>query len=140
MTDILPLVAKLRRDTEWQQTPDFVGDEDLAEMIASGIEHLYTMQGRSSQIGGDAFTKDDGMIVSFAQDLSVAETRYVMCCAKISFFQKAQTDASFMVSYTTDALSIAHADKPFANLADMISQLKRERDFLFLKMVDHSMM
>ena len=44
------------------------------------------------------------------------EQEYVLVTAEISFYKKVQTSVSDLVSYTTDAMSVSHGDKPFANL------------------------
>lgn len=58
-----------------------------------------------------------------------------MIMAQIAFFNKVKTDVNNIVSYTTDALSITNADKPYANLKDSISELERERHNVFYKML-----
>lgn len=43
-----------------------------------------------------------------------------------------------IVSYTTDALSVANADKPYGHLQDTIGALENERRIVFYKMTDYS--
>lgn len=61
-----------------------------------------------------------------------------MLVAQIAFFKRVQTDVNNIVSYTTDALSVANADKPYGHLQDTIGALENERRIVFYKMTDYS--
>lgn len=74
----------------------------------------------------------------FQPDLSIDEEKYVLLVAQILFFKKVQSDVNNIVSYTTDALSITNADKPYAHLQDTINNLENERRIVFYKMTDYS--
>lgn len=54
------------------------------------------------------------------------------------FFKKVQSDVNNIVGYTTDALSITNADKPYAHLQDTIGELEKERRIVFFKMVPYT--
>ena len=54
--------------------------------------------------------------------------------AEIAFYQKVQKTVDTLTSYTTDALSVTHGDKPFANLQQTITDLKAEQRQIWYKM------
>lgn len=74
----------------------------------------------------------------FSETLPIDEEKYVLLVAQIAFFKKVQSDVNNIVSYTTDALSVANADKPYAHLQDTISNLENERRIVFYKMTNYS--
>ena len=67
-------------------------------------------------------------------DLPLDEEKYVLLTAQIRFFKKVQSDVNNIVGYTTDALSVTNADKPYAHLQDTIEGLERERRITYYKM------
>ena len=70
----------------------------------------------------------------FDDDLPLDEEEYVMLAAQIGFFKRVATDVNNIVAYTTDALTITNADKPYANLKATIDDLERERRITYYKM------
>jgi len=59
----------------------------------------------------------------------------VLICAQINFFKKVQADVNNIVGYTTDALTVTNADKPYVHLQDTIDKLEQERRIIYYKMV-----
>ena len=54
--------------------------------------------------------------------------------------RKAQTLVNNIVGYTTDALSVTNADKPFQYLANSISEGEKELRKIFYSMVRHTIL
>lgn len=78
MTDIIALARKLYTRIKWQSVPEELHEEDLTELIADGIRHLYTMTGRGLTFDEQKFTVEpDGTYVSFADTLPLDEKEYV---------------------------------------------------------------
>ena len=80
MTDIVALARKLYTRIEWQNVPDTVTQEDLTEMIADAIRHLYVMTGRALTFDENKFVKEvsEGvMYIAFTDDLPLDEVEYV---------------------------------------------------------------
>lgn len=72
------------------------------------------------------------MYVSFAVELKPDEIEYVLAHAEVMFYRKVQTTVNELTSYTTDAMAVAHGDKPFANLQQTINDARtRERMYWF---------
>lgn len=80
------------------------------------------------------------MLCSLSEDLILDERRYVMLSAKIEFFRKVQTDVNNIVGYTTDALTVTNADKPYINLDTTITKLEKERRMIHYKMIRHTLL
>ena len=78
-----------------------------------------------------------GILTGIQADLLLDEKRYVELSAKIEFFRKVQTDVNNIVGYTTDALTVTNADKPYMNLTATIDALEKERRVIHYKMIRH---
>lgn len=71
--------------------------------------------------------------------MPIDEEEYVLLCAQIGFFNQVKTDVNNIVGYTTDALSVTNADKPYANIKDSIEKLENERRITYYKMIRYVM-
>ena len=78
-----------------------------------------------------------GILTGIEADLLLDEKRYIELSAKIEFFRKVQTDVNNIVGYTTDALTVTNADKPYMNLTTTIDALEKERRVIHYKMIRH---
>lgn len=108
--------------------------EDLTGFIARGIRELYVKTGRSGSFNENMFTREDTMYTEFADTLPLDESEYVLISAEIAFYQKVQSSVDKMISYTTDALSVSHGDKPYANLKNTLEERKAEQRIIWYKM------
>lgn len=134
MTDIVRLAEALFDRIEWQNVPDTVDMIDIGRYVANGIRHLYTMTGRALRFSEDMFTMEGDMYVSFSEPLALDEREYVLLSAQIEFLRKVQTTVDDLTSYTTDAMSVSHGDKPYANLQQTITDLESMRRTIWYKM------
>lgn len=134
MTDIVLLARKLYERIEWQRVPDTVTQEDLTILIADAIRHLYVMTGRALMLDESMFVQEDGMYISFSEKLPADECEYVILTAELAMFKKVQTTVNDLTSYSTDAMTVTHGDKPYANLAQTIANLDEERLKVWYKM------
>ena len=135
MTDIVDLASKQYYRIEWQNVPETVAREDLTVFIADAIRYLYVVTGRALQFREDYFSAEGNYYREFSQDLQQDEKEYVVVTAQIAFMQKVQTEVDAITSYSTDALSVTHGDKPFANLQAMILDLQSKQRVIWYKMV-----
>ena len=83
---------------------------------------------------------DEGLLQSMPEDLAIDEKRYAILSAKIEFFRRVQTDVNNIVGYTTDALTVTNADKPYINIASTIEALEKERRIIHYKMTRHALL
>ena len=134
MTDVVLLAKKVHQRIEWQEVPDSVTMEDLTVMVADAIRHLYVMTGRAQMFDESKFVFEDGAYLSFADDLPLDEREYVILTAQMSLLKKAQTSVNELTSYSTDAMTVTHGDKPFANLQQTIDGVETERLRVWYKM------
>ena len=106
MTELKRLAAELKQRTEWQDVPVQLTEADYQEIARQAIRQLYVMTGRSEQYDGEA-----------AVTLNADEYEYALTTAEIAFYRKVQSDVNRIVGYSTDAMSITNADKPYANIS-----------------------
>lgn len=123
MTDMERMAKELHQRTEWQDTPVEVTNDDYLEIVRQAIRHLYVMTGRYAQY-------DEAQ--SFA--LSPDEYEYVLTTAEIGFYRRVQSDVNRIVGYSTDAMSITNADKPYANISQTVTELLNRQRILYYKM------
>lgn len=136
-TSLTQMAFDLREDVSWQRTPQQLELSDYVKMIYNGLKRLYIDTARASEFTY-SLNDQDGNEVIFPEDLPIDEEEYVMVCAKIAFFRRVATDVNNIVGYTTNALSVTNADKPYNNLKDTISDLESERRTIFYKMTRYS--
>ena len=134
MTNIIDLVEELKDATAWQKTPFRLTGYDYERMIYRAIKTLFIDTGRTFEYNDDLFIQDENGDNVFNYDLKIDEEKYVLLTAQISFFKKVQSDVNNIVSYSTDALTVTSADKPYAHLQDTIGELENERRIVFYKM------
>ena len=141
MTDIVQLAEALYRRIEWQNVPETVTREDLTVMIADSIRHLYTMTGRALTFNEEWFiTEVEEEYLYFVPDLPLDEKEYVLVTAEIDLYRKVQTTVNELTSYTTDAMSVSHGDKPFANLQTTIMDAEHRREQIWYKMIRYHLL
>lgn len=140
MTDIIALTEQQHKRIEWQNVPYDVTIDDMCTYVARAIEHLYVVTGRALIFREDMFVIEDGLYKTFSETLPLDEKWYVLLTAEIDFYTKVQTGVSDLTSYTTDAMSVSHGDKPFANLQQKLMDLDTERKMIWYKMTRYHLL
>lgn len=139
MTDVKKLAEQLYRKINQQNVPDEVDKDDLVFLIKEAIEHLYVISGRTFLYSEDKFTLDDYDVPeSFADDLELDERQYVVQRAQIEFFKWVQASVDDQTSYTTDAMSVTHGDKPYEHIGQTIDRLEKELALTWSRMVRYN--
>ena len=123
MTDMQKMSQELRQRTEWQDTPVELAHEDYLEIVRQAVRHLYVMTGRYTQY-------DDSSAIALSAD----EYEYVLTTAEIGFSRRVQSDVNRIVGYSTDAMTITNADKPYANISQTVNELLNRQRILYYKM------
>lgn len=135
------LAKELQNKTAWQRTPLPLYEDDYEEIVKYGIQRLFIDTARASVYKESLFSTDE---VSgeklFMMDLLIDEQEYALLCAQIRFFQQVAADVNNIVGYTTDALTVTNADKPYANIKDTIATLENERRITYYKMARYAML
>lgn len=135
MLNLTELAEDLKAKTYWQITPTEMEDSQYLAMVLHGLKRLFIDTGRARQYNVlNLTTLDDGSYC-YEGHFEIDEEEYIKICSQIDFFQKVQNAYNEKVSYTTDALSVTNADKPYANLKDTIANLENERRIVYFKMV-----
>lgn len=137
-TSLTKMAFALQDETSWQRTPQTLRLDDYVQMIQNGIKRLYIDTSRASEFNYNMISDLNGSEVIFSQDLPIDEEEYVMVCAKINFFRRVATDVNNIVGYTTNALSVTNADKPYSNIKNTLEDLENERRIIFYKMTNYS--
>lgn len=137
---ITELAHRLQVLTEWQKTPIELSEFDYEQMVINGIRRLFIDTGRASSYNADLIIRDEQDDATYDGDFLIDEEEYILLVAQIGFYQRVANDVNNIVGYTTDALTVTNADKPYANLADTITKLERERRILYYKMVRYTML
>lgn len=135
---LAPLVDELRRLTKWQRTPQAIEYEEHLTMIINGIKYLYALTGRDQLFREDMFDVDTPAEAEFDGTLNITEELIVMCAAQIEFYEKVRADKNAIVGYTTDALSVTNADKPFQYLTGTIEELQQKIRTAFYKLTPYA--
>ena len=137
-TSLTKMAFTLQDETSWQRTPQTLRLDDYVQMIQNGIKRLYIDTSRASEFNYNMISDSNGSEIVFSQDLPIDEEEYVMVCAKINFFRRVATDVNNIVGYTTNALSVTNADKPYSNIKNTLEDLENERRIIFYKMTNYS--
>jgi len=123
MTDMQKMAQELKQRTEWQDTPVELVHEDYLEIVRQAVRHLYVMTGRYMQY-------DENIAIALSAD----EYEYVLTTAEIGFYRRVQSDVNRIVGYSTDAMTITNADKPYANISQTVNELLNRQRILYYKM------
>lgn len=136
MTDVVSLAYRLHRKIKWQEVPETVTYEDLVEIVCDAIRKLYVISGRTFLFSEDKFeVGDTEHELFFADDLQIDEVEWVLLECQIEFYKTCQSNVDNITSYTTDAMSVTHGDKPYKNLGETIDRLKDEQNVIWTRMV-----
>lgn len=136
MTDVIALAQRLRADMElFNIISTSLQDDDYVNYIVIGTEMFYNFTGQGyASVDSIVVVDDFGDIIGFSRDFATIEKSYILLCAKIALAQWARANKAELVSYTTDALSVAHGDKPFKNISEMLAGFEQERRILHYKL------
>ena len=140
MTDLDMLAKRLFNKIKWQNTPEQIGADDLVDLICDAIRMLFVISGRTNLFSEDMFIYDEedpdrASPVSFAYDFLIDEIEWILLSAQIEFYKTVQSNVDDLLSYTTDAMSLSHGDKPYKNISESLDRLTDERNVVWTRMV-----
>ena len=139
MLDITKMAEELHEDTAWQETPFPLTSEDYIKMVVRALRKFFVDINHVSEYDLNLVTTDDDGNIFYDRDFLADEEEYIFCLCHIMFFKKVQTDVNNTFGYTTNALSVTNADKPYANLQNTLNDLQHERRINFNKMVRYTL-
>ena len=138
MLNITELAEELREITAWQETPVALGPTDYVKMVLRAVKRFFRDINHPAEFNASLYTCEDGEL-KYDRDFLIDEEDYIMILCQIEFFKRVQMDVNNSFGYSTDALSVTNADKPYVNLKDTIGDLERERRICFNKMVRYTL-
>ena len=139
MLDVTAIAEELRELTLWQDTPTVLDLKDYEKMVIRAIRKFFVDINHPAEYDITLYATDDGGRITYNRDFLIDEVEYIMSLCKLEFFQRVQTDVNNSFGYSTDALTVTNADKPYANLKDTISDLQHERRINFNKMTRYTL-
>ena len=151
MTDLVRLAQRLHRRIKWQEIPEELHYTDLLEIICDAIRMLYVISGRTFQFSEDKFVdvlpiedKDEDELVNqqenidgywFTDTLELDEQEWVLLEGEIAFYNMALSNVDDLQSYTTDAMSVTHGDKPYKNIKATVEDRQAKQAVVWTRMV-----
>lgn len=134
MTNVIALAERLQRDLSMFNIASGLTQDDYVHYIIVGTEMFYNYTGQGYSNVDDILVYEAGSVIAFSRDFALIERSYILVCAKIAIAEWARANKAELVSYTTDAISVAHGDKPFRNVSDMLAAYEQERRILHYKL------
>ena len=164
MTDLGKLCERIYNSIEWQRFPVGYTDSDKERMILNAlidaIRDMFVVTGRNSEydnyyflyeepsdpdnippedIADDIVHPADTEYPSvYTYTLKLDEEMYVVCKALVGVFGKVRAQYNDLLGYTTNALTVTNADKPYAYITGTISELEADLRRYYYKMVRFS--
>ena len=139
MTDLVKLAQRLHRKIKWQEVPEKVDWIDQIDLICDAIQRLYVISGRTFLYNDDKFIYDaDEVAVQFADNLELDEREWVLLEAQIEFYKSVQSNVDDLVSYSTDAMTVAHGDRPYKNIGETLDRLEKNQNDVWVRMTRYN--
>lgn len=135
-TSISDIKDQLINNTKLQKTPITLTDDDYMGLAILGCKRFYIDIGNESNWDSD-YSSDTNTL---AKTLDIKQKDYCTLASEIEFFKSIRNHWSTMISYTTNALSVAYAYKPFEFIDKIINEKEIRLTDLFHKMPDISNM
>lgn len=144
MTDLRYLLEELLDWVKLQKMPIQLSEDDLeirmSDILVLAVRTLFIRTGRGEAFRRDMFTYKYEVVQSMQGTLSADEEALVIVYAKMETLRWIQGDVNTIVGYTTNALTVTNADKPFVNLETMLKDLEQREAMIFLSMLRYSHM
>lgn len=112
----------------------------LFNIVIDSICNLYVMTGRDGSYGDHLYEMEDDVPVAYLPDMRPVERMYVVTYAICEFTRKVKSDVNNIVGYTTDAMTITNADKPYQYLAQTVAEYEAKLRKLYYKMNNYTIL
>ena len=137
MLNLTELSEELQEITAWQDTPVALTPSDYNRIVKSAVRTFFRDINRPEECIAESFIEDETGLY-YDRDFMIDEVEYILILCRLEFFRRVQMDVNNTVGYSTDALTVTNADKPYANLKNTIDELEHERRICFYKMVRYT--
>ena len=135
------MADELKYRTELQDPPRPISDDEYIRNALRGIKRLYVDTNRAAAYKNASLSEDpETGEVFFSEDLDIIEEEYALICGQISFLNWIKGKYAGIVGYSTDAITITNADKPYTNVKDALAGLENDRRITYYKMVKYTML
>ncbi len=139
MLNATEIANELQELTAWQETPEELTADDYKKIVVRAVRKFFVDINHPTEFDPDLWIIGDNDNLLYDRVFLLDEEEYIKLLCQIEFFKKVQSDVNNAFGYTTNALSVTNADKPYANLKDTISDLQHERRIVFNKMVRYTL-
>lgn len=146
MTQISDIVDEVYEAVEWQRMPRCLSASELSQriynIVIDSIRYLYVITGRSGAYDESKQYEEDesGTFIAYLPTLQALERVYIVERSIVGFLRKVQSDVNNIVGYSTDAMTITNADKPYQYLSQSIAEREAELRKLYYKMVNYTIL
>ncbi|AAK79101.1 hypothetical protein BJV85_002870 [Clostridium acetobutylicum] len=131
----MPSLEYLKQDLEEELKPFvkemniFLQNIDYWHYLKNGLKRLYVDKGIGDRFKVECkeiknINSEEIIDIKISRDINLTEEEYIKISSELNFFKCARSNYIDIVSYTTDALSITNADKPYKNLNEIIKELE----------------
>lgn len=139
MLNITEMANELQDITAWQETPEPLALSDYVKIVVRGVRRFFVDINHPEEYVLSLWTTDDDENTCYNREFDVIEEEYILILCKLGFFRKVQTDVNNTFGYSTNAMTVTNADKPYANLQKTIDDLEHERRIVFNKMIRYTL-
>lgn len=129
-TSLVEIRNELITKIQFYKTPIVYTNDDYDKIVLSGTKRYYIDIGKDSQFSSDYTSVPSPQLNS---DLLLSEIEYILVSSQIEFIKQILGDVAQILSYTTDALSVSNADKPYLHLRTDILALEDRLSEVFYK-------
>ena len=137
MLNLNELANELQEITAWQETPVILGPDDYLRVVIRALRTFFRDINRPAEYSPSLFIEtEDGLC--YDREFQIDEEEYILILCQIEFFKRVQMDVNNSFGYSTDALTVTNADKPYVNLKNTLDELQHERRICFNKMVRYT--
>lgn len=142
VTDVLnvtEMAQELKELTAWQETPEPLEIYDYVKMVVRAVKKFFVDINHPAEYNQALWTTNDNNETCYDREFLLDEEEYIKILCRVEFFQRVQMDVNNSFGYSTNALTVTNADKPYANLKDTITDLQNERRIAFNKMIRYTL-
>lgn len=125
-TSLSPLLTQFKSNVKFQVTPIPYNDLDYLSLLLQGVKRLYIDKGIEDDYITDYYTETIESVTThyLKRDLSLTEQEYIIIASEIAFLKQIKAEVNQIVGYSSDALSITGANKPYENISQDIAELE----------------
>lgn len=134
-TSIETISTQLQTNTKNQRTPTTLTSDDYLKMAILGTKKFYIDIGEESNWDSEF----DGTN-TVTKTMNILEFEYCVLASEIVFYEQLICGWNDLVSYTTNALSVTNAMKPYDAIKGTLDRKRTELVNLFYKMTNYTSM